>query len=265
MVPLADATDRMAFGGKAVALGTAARAGLPVPAGVALSVDAVDAVVRADPDVVPALHRLCASGGPRAVRSSAVKEDSAGASFAGAYCTVIGVCDPDAVVAAVRRVHASADAPAARAYRAQLGLRPSRMGVVVQDLVPADVAGVLFTRNPVTGAAERVIEASWGLGEAVVAGLVVPDRYRLDVDGRVLERTTGEKDVALRVGPAGPLEIAVDAPDVHAPCLDDGQLAALHDLAEACDAVFGSREHDIEFAFHAGAVFLLHRRPITGG
>ena len=95
------------------------------------------------------------------------------------------------------------------------------MAVVVQELVPAEVAGVLFTRNPVTGAAERVIEASWGLGEAVVAGLVVPDRFRLDVRGRVLERTMGEKDVALRIGPAGTREVAVDAPDVHAPCLDD--------------------------------------------
>ncbi|MDT0350764.1 PEP/pyruvate-binding domain-containing protein [Pseudonocardia charpentierae] len=265
MLPLADVTDPMAFGGKAVALGSAIRAGLPVPDGVALSVDTVEAVVRADPDVVPALHRVCSAGGPRAVRSSAVGEDSAGASFAGAHCTVLGVCDPEAVVAAVRRVHASADAPQARAYRAQLGLGPARMGVVVQELVPADVAGVLFTRNPVTGAAERVIEASWGLGEAVVAGLVVPDRYRLDVRGRVLERVTGEKDVAVRAGPGGAREIAVDDAEVHAPCLDDAQLAKLHALAEACDAVYGTGDHDIEFAFHAGAVFLLQRRPITGG
>jgi pyruvate,water dikinase len=265
MLPLADVTDPTAFGGKAVALGSAIRAGLPVPDGVALSVDTVEAVVRADPDDVPALHRVCAAGGPRAVRSSAVGEDSVGASFAGAHCTVLGVCDPEAVVAAVRRVHASADAPQARAYRAQLGLGPARMGVVVQELVPADAAGVLFTRNPVTGAAERVIEASWGLGEAVVAGLVVPDRYRLDVRGRVLERVTGEKDVAVRAGPGGAREIAVDAARVHAPCLDDAQLAELHALAKACDAVYGTGDHDIEFAFHAGAVFLLQRRPITGG
>lgn len=265
IVPLAEAADPSVFGGKAVALGTAARAGLPVPAGVALSVDAVEAVVRADPDVVRALHRVCGNGRPRAVRSSAVKEDSAGASYAGTYCTVLGVCDADAAVVAVRRVHASLNGPAARAYRAQMGLRPSRMGVVVQELVPADVAGVLFTRNPVTGAAERVIEASWGLGEAVVAGLVVPDRFRLDARGRVLERAPGEKDVALRVDPAGPQEIAVDAADVHVPCLDDAQLAALHVLVEACDDAYGSREHDIEFAFHSGAVFLLQRRPITGG
>jgi pyruvate, water dikinase len=270
LTPLVEVTDRAAFGGKAVALGVAVRAGLPVPAGFALSVDAVEAVVRGDPDVLAALHTACACGGPRAVRSSAVGEDSGDASFAGAHCTVLGVCGPDAVVAAVRRVHASGDGPAARAYRGRLGLGPGGMGVVVQELVPAEVAGVLFTRNPVTGAEERVIEASWGLGESVVAGLVIPDRYRLDARGRVLERTTGLKDVALRmtmgeIGPAGPQESAVDAADVHAPCLDDVQLAALHALAEACDTVYGSRDHDMEFAFHAGAVFLLQRRPITGG
>jgi pyruvate,water dikinase len=265
LTPLARVTDPAAYGGKAVALGTAARAGLPVPAGFALSVDVVEAVVRADPDVLPALQAACTGGGPRAVRSSAVGEDSAAASFAGTHCTVLGVCRPDAVVAAVRRVYASGDAAGARAYRSRFGLGPCRMGVVIQELVPADVAGVLFTRNPVTGAGERVIEASWGLGEAVVAGLVVPDRFRLDARGRVLERTTGQKDTALRAGPAGTEEVAVTGAAVHTPCLDDAQLAALHALAEACDVVYGTHGHDIEFAFVAGAVFLLQRRPITGG
>ena len=101
---------------------------------------------------------------------------------------------------------------------------------------------MLFTRNPVTGAAERVIEASWGLGEAVVAGLVVPDRFRLDARGRVLERTAGEKDVALRAGPAGTEEVAVTGAAVHTPCLDDAQLAALHLLAEACDVVYSTHD-----------------------
>jgi pyruvate, water dikinase len=265
LTPLTEATDPEVFGGKAVALGVAARAGLPVPPGVALSVDAVEAVVRGDPDTVAAVGAVCADGGARAVRSSAVGEDSVAASFAGAHCTVLGVCRPDAVVAAVRRVHASGDAAGARAYRDRLGLGQPRMGVVVQALVPAEVAGVLFTRDPVTGAPERVIEASWGLGEAVVAGLVVPDRYRLDARGRVLERSTGEKDLVVRAGPDGAREVAVAGPAVHAPCLDDGQLAALHALAQACDTVYGTPDHDIEFAFHAGAVCLLQRRPITGG
>jgi pyruvate,water dikinase len=265
MLALSEAVDPEAFGGKAVALGAAVRAGLPVPPGVALSVADVEAVVQDDPAVLRALRSVASSGRACAVRSSAAGEDSAAASFAGAHCTVLGACSPDAVVAAVRRVHASGDAPGARAYRSRLGLGRSRMGAVVQELVPADVAGVLFTRNPVTGAVERVIEASWGLGEAVVAGLVVPDRYRLDPRGRVLERSAGEKDVVVRAEPAGTREVAVSGRAVHAPCLDDAQLATLHALAEACDAVYGERDHDIEFAFHAGGVFLLQRRPITRG
>jgi pyruvate,water dikinase len=265
LTPLVEATDTAAFGGKAVSLGVAARAGLPVPAGFALSVDTVDAVIRADPDVLTPLRAACVGCCRRAVRSSAVGEDSGAASFAGAHRTVLGVCRPDAVVAAVRRVHASGAEPGARAYRSRLGLGPCRMGVVIQDLVPAEVAGVLFTRNPVTGADERVIEASWGLGEAVVAGLVVPDRYRLDAGGRVIERSSGEKDVALRAGPGGTEQVVVAGPAVHTPCLEDAQLAALHALAEACDTVYGSRGHDIEFAFVDGTVFLLQRRPITGG
>ena len=150
LTPIDGVTDPAMFGGKAVALGAAARAGLPVPAGFALSVDTVEAVVRADPDVLPALHAACTGGGPRAVRSNAVGEDSAAASFAGAHCTVLGVCRPEAVVTAVRRVHASGDAAGARAYRSRLGLGPYRMGVVIQELVPADVAGCCSpaTRSP---------------------------------------------------------------------------------------------------------------------
>ena len=265
LTPLVEATDNSAFCGKAASLGVAARAGLPVPTGFALAVDAVEAVIRADPDVLSTLHAACAGTYPRAVRSSAVGEDSDAASFAGAHCSVLGVCRPEAVIAAVRDVHASGAAAGARAYRSRLGLSPCRMGVVIQDLVPAEVAGVLFTRNPVTGAAERVVEASWGLGEAVVAGLVVPDRYRLDTCGRVIERSCGEKDLALRARSGGTEQIAVVGPAVHTPCLDDAQLAALHALAEACDTVYESSEHDIEFAVFDGTVFLLQRRPITGG
>jgi pyruvate,water dikinase len=266
LTPLAEATDTAAFGGKAVSLGVAARAGLPVPAGFALSNRRRR---RGDPRgprrrSSGTARRLCGRR-PRAVRSSAVGEDSGAASFAGAYCTVLGVRGSDAVVAAVRRVHASGAAAGARAYRSRLGLGPCQMGVVIQKLVPAEVAGVLFTCNPVTGAAQRVIEASWGLGEAVVAGLVVPDRYRLDARGRVIERSVGDKDVALRVGSGGIEEVAVAEPAVHTPCLNDAQLAALHTLAEACDTIYDTCEHDIEFAFCGSAVFLLQRRPITGG
>ena len=182
---LAEAGDAAAFGGKAVQLGMAVRAGLPVPAGFAIAVDGVDAVARGERAALADLGAACAGAGlldrPLAVRSSAVGEDSGAASFAGAHESVLAVCGVDAVVQAVRRVRDSARGPAAVAYRSGLGLPvAAAMAVVVHELVDAQVAGVLFTRNPVTGVAERVIEASWGLGEAVVSGLVTPDSYRLD-------------------------------------------------------------------------------------
>lgn len=265
IVTLAGARDAASFGGKAVQLGTAIRAGLPVPGGVALSVAAAEAASHGDAGVLRTLRDACPRG-PCAVRSSAVGEDSERASFAGTHLTVLGARGVEEVTAAVRKVVASGRDAAALAYRTRLGLdRSGGMGVVVQELVEADVAGVMFTRNPVTGAAERVIEASWGLGCAVVDGAVVPDRYRLDADGRLLERTLGEKDLYLRPGGAGTEEVPVPADRIDLPCLGEGELVALHRLAVACDRAFGSDVHDIEFAFRAATLFLLQRRPITGG
>jgi pyruvate,water dikinase len=266
---LAEAIDPQRFGPKAVQLGAAIRAGLPVPGGLALSHEAVSGVGGGRRDAVArlfdALQVACADGTQWAVRSSAVGEDSPLASFAGIHLSVLGVCGAEAIARAVCEVHASASDAGASAYRSHLGLATeARMAVIVQQLVDADVAGVMFTRNPVTGAEERVIEASWGLGEAVVAGLVTPDRYVLDRSGRLHERQLGEKDVAVRrVGPSGTREVPVADDLVEIACLDDADLAALHALAWRCDAAFGSTEHDIEFAIRAGAVYLLQRRPIT--
>lgn len=265
--PLAEATDPAAFGGKAVQLGAAIRAGLPVPVGFALSFGQVHATTRGNATALAALQAACRDGRPWAVRSSAIGEDSVAASFAGTHRSVLGVCGFAAVVEAIREVEASGRSSAARAYRARLGLEPtSRMAVVVQELIDADVAGVLFTRNPVTGAAERVIEASWGLGEAVVSGLVTPDRYRLSPTGELLERIVGEKDLQIRRSSGGdPQQVLVTPELICAPCLGDGELATLHALAAACDRTFGSVDHDIEFGFRGAAVFLLQRRPITRG
>jgi pyruvate, water dikinase len=204
-------------------------------------------------------------GAPRAVRSSAVGEDSAASSFAGVHLSLLGVRGALAIAAAVREVNASAREPAALSYRDQRGLdTPIRMAVIVQELVDADAAGVMFTRNPVTGARERVIEASWGLGESVVAGLVTPDRYVLDTDGQLTERSLGDKDLAIRRAEAGGTFEESVTPDFAAlPCLGDTELAALHALALHCDVAFRSTDHDIEFAFRDGQLFLLQRRPIT--
>ena len=202
--------------------------------------------------------------GPCAVRSSAIGEDSDAASFAGQHVTILNVRDEDHVADAVGRVWESAQAESARAYRRTLGMDDTpRVGVVVQRMIEPDCAGVMFTKNPVTGGDERVIEASWGLGEAVVAGLVVPDNYALDAHGRVLRRTAGEKDVALRSAPSGgTVEEAVADHLVNAHCLNDDMLAALHRLAATCESCFG-KGLDVEWAFADGTLYLLQCRAIT--
>ncbi len=260
-VSLIAADDPSLYGGKAVQLGAALRAGLPVPDGLALGWPDVDAVAEGRASLADVQLPS-----PCSVRSSAVDEDSADASFAGAHLTVLGLQGCDAVHEAVAAVRASAFDPGALAYRTQLGLDASpRMAVVVQQLVDSDVAGVMFTRNPSTSADERIIEASWGLGEAVVAGLVTPDHWVLDATGRVTSFSPGEKDIAIRRTETGTAEQPVEAALVETPCLSDAQLTGLHELAALCDQVFGATGHDIEFAFANGELFLLQRRPITCG
>lgn len=265
VVPLADAHDESRFGAKAVGLGAASRAGLQVPPGVALSGAVVEAVASGDEAVVEEVARAVRPlGAPLAVRSSCVDEDGANASFAGQHLTLLNVPSADDVGRAIREIWWSANSDSAVTYRQRVGLfsRPD-VGVVVQALLDPEVAGVLFTQNPINGADERVIEASWGLGEAVVAGLVIPDLYRIDRSGTVLERTTGLKKVAIRSRPdGGTFEDAVAPDRAEEPCLDDGQLARLHELASRCEEVYGPAR-DIEWAFAGGELFLLQCRAVT--
>jgi pyruvate,water dikinase len=267
VVPLAEASDTSVFGSKAVGLGDAIRDGLPVPPGVALSGPVVEAVASEDAgaitQVADAIRELQV---PLAVRSSAVDEDGQDASFAGQHLTVLNVPSIDEVPSALRDIWWSANSDSAITYRQRVGLftRPS-IGVVIQSLLDPDSAGVMFTENPVTGADERVIESSWGLGEAVVAGLVIPDTYRVDRSGTVLERTPGLKRTAIRSLPTGgTVEEDVPADRAEQLSLDDEQLAALNQLALRCEEVYG-RARDIEWAFADGTLYLLQCRAVTTG
>lgn len=265
IVPLVEATDPTAFGGKAAQLAVAAGQGLPVPPGVALAWPLVEAVGGGDERAARLVVEGCASvGGPLVVRSSAVGEDSEGASFAGQHLSVLNVPGADAVPRAVAEVWRSASTDAALAYRRRLGLPPTpQVGVVVQRLVEADIAGVLFDVNPVTGAHEVVVEAAWGLGEAVVAGLVTPDLFRLGPAGEVRERRLGNKDVELWPAPAGgTLHRPVEEGRARASTLTDDQLQQLHALARWCRQVYGGSQ-DVEWAFAGKDLWLLQRRPLS--
>ena len=264
-MPLLAAEDTALFGAKAVGLGQALRDGLPVPPGVALAGAVVDAVAGRDED---AIRRVAASvatlRGPLAVRSSAVDEDGANASFAGQHLTLLNVSGEQALTEAVSGVWWSANSDSAITYRQRVGLftRPS-VGVVIQALVNPESAGVLFTQNPVTGADERIIEASLGLGEAVVAGRVIPDHYRVSRTGEILERTAGRKDIAFRSLPDGGTFEEQVAPElVERLCLEDQQLAELNGLAERCEQVYGPAR-DIEWAIAGGELYLLQCRAVT--
>jgi pyruvate,water dikinase len=270
-VALADAHDRARFGGKAVQLGTSLRGGLPVPPGFALPVELVERVASGDHDASSrcgaALERLGASA--VAVRSSAVDEDGTAASFAGQHLTRLAVTSHAAAIEAIVAVWASARTESALAYRRRLGIDGTpRIAVVLQSMIDAECAGVMFTRDPVTGEDVRLVEAAWGLGESVVAGLVDPDRYRFRRGGEVLERTIGEKEVAVRPQPGGHTdEIAVPEPLRRVACLDDTRLRALDALAARCEALFTADgdgdAHDIEWAFAGEHLYLLQRRAIT--
>ena len=265
VVPLEDARDDSLFGSKAVGLGEAARSGLPLPPGVALSGAVVEAVAGGDEAAIEEVCKLVRPlGGPLAVRSSAADEDGAEASFAGQHLTLLNVPSVDEVSSALREVWWSANSDSAITYRQRVGLftRPS-VGVVVQALLDPDSAGVMFTRNPINGTDERVIEASWGLGEAVVAGRVIPDSYRIDRAGQVLARTPGLKKLAIRTLPqGGTVEEEIPADLTERLCLDDDQLAELDRLAGRCEEVYGPAR-DIEWAFAGGQLYLLQCRAIT--
>ena len=267
VVHFTKARETWLFGSKAVGLGEAARHGLPVPPGVAISGDLVEAVASGDENAIEKVATaIAALQPPFAVRSSAVDEDGEAASFAGQHITVLNVHSAGDVPGAVREVWWSANSDSAITYRQQVGrfTRPS-VGVIVQTLLNPTVAGVMFTENPVTGADERLIEASWGLGEAVVAGLVIPDHFRLDRSGLVLERKAGRKRIAIRSLPTGgTFEQPVPPAEVNQICLDDAQLAALCQLALQCEKVYGPRR-DIEWAYQDGLLYLLQCRAVTTG
>ena len=265
IVALRDAGAVGTYGGKASSLARAIGAGLPAPDGFALSWELVDRIAANDAEAIDDVTRAFREfGAAVAARSSAIGEDSLDASFAGQHVSILNVTSEAMLIDAIRTIHKSAHADSALAYRKKMGVAGTpRIAVVVQRMIDSDIAGVLFTRNPMTGADERVIESAWGLGEAVVSGLVTPDRFRLSPAGEVLERTAGRKDFVIRFAEdGGTIERPVAPDDILRLSLDDAQLAELHALATKCEEHFGAPQ-DIEWAFANGSLVLLQSRPVT--
>jgi pyruvate,water dikinase len=201
-----------------------------------------------------------------AVRSSATAEDLAGASFAGQYDTYLNVRGAEAVIEKVRTCWASLWSERAIAYRQNNGLdhEAVSMAVLVQQQLPAEVAGVLFTLNPMTGREEEMtVEASWGLGEGIVSGRVTPDNFVIDAEqGQVISRRINDKRVMVALAADGTREADVPDEQRRAPALTDEQLLALTELGYRVMAHYGHPQ-DIEWALVAGQFHILQARPLT--
>jgi phosphoenolpyruvate synthase/pyruvate phosphate dikinase len=303
--------DTPAFGGKSASLGELLAAEIPVPPGFALSTSAFRAFLTAgglqaridgatggmrsdDVGSVQAAadairEAVCAAAVPDdvraeiaaryaelgeppvAVRSSAVGEDSAEATFAGQQETYLWVRGADAVCDAVRDCWASTYSAPAMTYRARLasGAAPlaPEMGVTIQRMVDAAVSGVMFTCNPVSGDPSVIaVNASWGFGLAVVGGEVTPDEYLVSrVTREVVRQTISAKHVEYRPAADGSGTVArpVTEERQREACLDEEQLAALVDVARLVQRHFGGHQ-DVEWAVDAdGAMFVLQSRPVT--
>jgi rifampicin phosphotransferase len=205
-------------------------------------------------------------GGPVAVRSSATAEDLPDASFAGQQDTFLNVRGAEAVLTAVVNCWSSLWTARALAYRQQQAIAPDdvALAVVVQQMVPADVAGVLFTLNPVTGSKrEMMINATWGLGEALVSGQVNPDSFILDkASGVIRSSQLGDKAVMTAVTPSGTATVAVSPSRQEQPAITPAQAVTLARLGREIESYFGQPQ-DIEWAFAGDAVYILQARPVT--
>lgn len=197
-----------------------------------------------------------------AVRSSATAEDLPDLSFAGQQDTFLNVVGEEGLLRAVVDCWSSLWTARAIGYRSRNGIPHTgvTLAVVVQTMVQSEAAGVLFTANPLTGKrGETVIDATLGLGEALVAGQVEPDQYVVDGAGRILSKRLGAKGVALRGHAASGTQAAAGA-DVQA--LPDPAIVELAALGRRVEALFAAPQ-DIEWAWAAGQLYLLQARPIT--
>ena len=217
-------------------------------------------------EAITAAYRQLGTGMPVAVRSSATAEDLPGAAFAGQQDTFLNVVGTEAVLDAVRRCWASLWTERAIVYRGRQKTEQhtAKIAVVVQRMVPAEMAGVMFTANPITGARnEIVVDASPGLGEAIVSGLVTPDHFVLDKrSGRVKEQQIGRREVIIQARSDGGTERVEGSTTANVQALPDQALSRLARLGVDIEQHFGQPQ-DVEWAWVNGKMFIVQARPIT--
>lgn len=219
---------------------------------------------RLDETIATALARL-GPGTMVAVRSSAVAEDSEAASFAGQLETYLNVCGAGDAWEQVRKCWASFFSERALFYRARKGsLSDLAIAVVVQRQLQPEKAGVMFTIDPVRQRRDQmIVEAVWGLGEALVSGQVTPDHYVVARDGTVKRARVAVQHMAVLPRPGGGThEQALDPERGASRVLDDGELRELTAMGTRLQEHFGAPQ-DVEWAFERGNLYVLQSRPVT--
>ncbi len=201
-----------------------------------------------------------------AVRSSATAEDLPDASFAGQQATYIYVKGPDAVIEHVKKCWASLFTARATYYRAKQGFDHMKVGLaaVVQKMVDSEVSGIMFTAHPVTGEPKIIIEAGWGQGEALVSGMVTPDRYIVDKNTfQILEKHIAEQKEMIVRGPGGGSQKVEVPPDMRKKQkLPDDKIVALAKIGAQIEKHYGHPQ-DIEWAMEKGRLYIVQSRNIT--
>jgi phosphoenolpyruvate synthase/pyruvate phosphate dikinase len=264
IIPLNRVTRLEEVGGKSWTLALLQRAGMPIPRGFCVPVATMRELQAGKTleDVEAALSDLYTPS--VAVRSSALAEDGQRTSFAGVYRTELNVpANAHAVLLSLLRIAESANSDAASSYSRRVRISETgEMGALVQEMVYADVAGVLFTANPITKEKQFIIEASWGLGEYVVSGKVNADRYILTPGGELSHREIGAKKKKLVAQPNCLSEVPVSPPRDLEPSLNPEMLGNLVTVGAACEKLLGY-SGDIEWAIEEDTLWITQCRPIT--
>ena len=262
--PLSEITDAdlPLFGGKAFQCARLRKAGLPVPDGIAVSTQGMGR-----DEAISEVQKLLLhfpQDALFAVRSSATDEDAAGYSFAGVHETKLNV-SRDGIAEAIRTCWASVTSPRALAYRhaQQLPTEGIRTGVLVQEMVKSVVSGVGFTVNPVTGKQELVINASLGLGEAMVSGLVEPDEFIVrKSDGNEISTHIGRKRFRPAAGGDDSGGVATEEQEARRPSLREEQVKELGKLLLRIEEFYGSPQ-DVEWCHDGKQFWIVQSRPVT--
>lgn len=200
-----------------------------------------------------------------AVRSSATAEDLPSASFAGQHETYLGICGIDEIIRYIKKCWASLWSSQAISYRISMGFEHLKvdLAVVVQLMIDAETAGVMFTANPVNGRRdEMLISAGYGLGESIVSGQITPDTFILSKTGSVKEQILGSKEISILLSKNGTVLEEVPMKKRQEFCLGNHEFQQLTDLAKAVEQHYGC-PMDTEWALSQGKIYMLQARPIT--